>query len=101
MRGEINAFHFLPATLSKHFIVYAATSCVRGAGKGKTVILKNLYYALVSREIPVPGLIGDKLYASSISELQEKISPPIPVFNFVEQCITKGRNYKKLIKFIE
>jgi hypothetical protein len=44
------------------------------AGSGKTVILKDLYTKLVENNIPVLGLKADKLYVSSIKELQDKIN---------------------------
>jgi len=68
------------------------------AGMGKTVILKDLYDELTIRNIPVLGLKADKLYAASITELQEKIGLSIPVFQFVEQCKQK---YKQVILVID
>lgn len=68
------------------------------AGMGKTVILKDLYDELTSKNIPVLGLKADKLYASSITELQEKIGLPIPVFQFVEQCKQK---YQQVVLVID
>ncbi|TKC59178.1 hypothetical protein FBD94_16740 [Pedobacter hiemivivus] len=57
-----------------------------GAGMGKTVIIKDLYDELISREIPVLALKADKLYATSIRELQDTIGLSISVFAFIDKC---------------
>lgn len=44
-----------------------------GAGSGKTVILKDLFLKLKRTEIPVVALKADRLYAESITDLQNKI----------------------------
>lgn len=68
------------------------------AGIGKTVILKDLYDELKTADVPVLALKADKLYATSITELQRKIGLPIPVFQFVEQCKQK---YKQVVLLID
>ncbi|PWG78054.1 ATP-binding protein [Pararcticibacter amylolyticus] len=68
------------------------------AGIGKTVILKDLYDELKAGDVPVLALKADKLYATSITELQKKIGLPIPVFQFVEQCKQK---YKQVVLLID
>ncbi|WP_345953017.1 ATP-binding protein [Mucilaginibacter sp. PAMB04168] len=56
------------------------------AGMGKTVILKDLYQALVEADIAVLALKSDKLYANNIRELQDKLGVGIPVYDLIEQC---------------
>ncbi|MEJ5960757.1 ATP-binding protein [Pedobacter immunditicola] len=68
------------------------------AGMGKTVILKDLYDELTSKNVSVLGLKADKLYASSITELQEKIGLSIPIFQFVEQCKQK---YQQVVLVVD
>ncbi len=68
------------------------------AGIGKTVILRDLYEELSAEGIPILGLKADKLYATSIIELQQKIGLPIPVFQFIEQC---KQQYKMVVLVID
>lgn len=68
------------------------------AGTGKTVILKDLYDQLALKNFPVLALKADKLYATSIMELQHKIGLTLPVFQFIEQCKQK---YKQTVLVID
>jgi len=56
-------------------------------GMGKTVIIKDLYDALIEENIPVLALKADQVYASSLKGLEEKISLGVPLHDFIEQCI--------------
>ncbi|TCD00271.1 AAA family ATPase [Pedobacter frigidisoli] len=68
------------------------------AGTGKTVILKDFYDQLALKNLPILALKADKLYATSIMELQQKIGLTLPVFQFIEQCKQK---YKQTILVID
>lgn len=46
---------------------------VGGAGRGKTVILKDLFLELRRTGIPVVGLKADRYYAESLIELEQKV----------------------------
>jgi hypothetical protein len=46
---------------------------VGGAGSGKTVILKDVFLKLKETSVPAIALKADRLYAESITELQNKI----------------------------
>ena len=74
---------------------------VANAGMGKTVILKDLYDRLRANDIPVLGLKADKLAATSIKELQDKIGLSIPIFEFIEKCKQKYRTTVILIDQID
>lgn len=56
------------------------------AGKGKTVILKDLYDVLTEQGIPVLGLKADKLQSTNLLDLQHKIGLSLPVVDFVDLC---------------
>ncbi|TWF39578.1 ATPase family protein associated with various cellular activities (AAA) [Chitinophaga polysaccharea] len=64
------------------------------AGIGKTTILKDLYDKLEREGIATLALKADKLYASNMSDLQQKIGLSIPVYDFIEQC---KQQYSKTI----
>jgi hypothetical protein len=46
---------------------------VGDAGRGKTVILKDLFLELQSTSIPALGLKADRYYAESLTELEQKV----------------------------
>lgn len=71
------------------------------AGTGKTVILKDLYDRLALKNLPVLALKADKLYATSIMELQQKIGLTLPVFQFIEQCKQKDKQTVLVIDQID
>jgi hypothetical protein len=71
------------------------------AGMGKTVIIKDLYEKLLEQNIPVLALKADRIYASSLIQLQEKINLSISLLDFIEQCKQKFANLVILIDQID
>ncbi|SHH92423.1 ATPase family associated with various cellular activities (AAA) [Flavobacterium sp. CF108] len=68
------------------------------AGKGKTVILKDLYDTITLQGIPVLGLKADKLQSSNLLDLQHKIGLSLPVVQFIDLCKIK---YQKVVILID
>ncbi|NLR58881.1 ATP-binding protein [Chitinophaga polysaccharea] len=64
------------------------------AGIGKTTILKDLYDKLEREGIATLALKADRLYATNMSDLQQKIGLSIPIYDFIDQC---KQQYSKTI----
>ncbi|AIM37563.1 hypothetical protein KO02_13350 [Sphingobacterium sp. ML3W] len=71
---------------------------VGAAGYGKTVILKDLYDKCLDKKIAVLGLKADKLYPTSIDELQKNISTPLPLIEFIQES---KKHFSKIVILID
>nr|WP_199002966.1 ATP-binding protein [Flavobacterium sp. ASV13] len=71
------------------------------AGKGKTVILKDLYDILTLEGTPVLGLKADKIQSSNLLDLQHKIGLSLPVIQFLELCKENHENIVIIIDQID
>lgn len=90
-----------PAELDKFDQELNICMLAGNAGKGKTVILKDLYDALTIQGIAVLGLKADKLQSSNLLELQHKIGLSVPVVQFVDLCKVKHEKVVILIDQID
>lgn len=87
-----------PAELDKFDQQLNICMLAGNAGKGKTVILKDLYDILTVQGFAVLGLKADKLQSSNLLELQHKIGLSIPLIDFVDLCKVK---YEKVVLLID
>jgi hypothetical protein len=93
-------YNWVVSTLRKDKLDREENICLlaANAGMGKTVIIKDLYDRLQSENMPTLALKADKLYANSITSLQEKIGVSLPIFDFIEQC---KQHFPKLVILID